>query len=515
MSAVSSMKRLVLVLASFCLTWLATAQDASPIDEVIYGVIEEAGIENAVQTYQDLRRSQADAYDFGPSPLNRLGYRLINEGRLDDAVQVFLLNIDTHPHVANGYDSLAEAYLWRGEYEHAAAAYEHLLEVAPRDTVASPGLLNTLTERATYVIEAYRRVRRSEEGRQTEVNLQSPRLQTLYAAVQEGGEAVVRAFREECETVGGPLVEPIEGDPEHWLVTFIWFEKEKLDHVVIESWLEGRSIEKRVMHKLQGTSIWFKSYRVPAGLRMGYVLSPNDRRLSPYSALLTNSMVQSTWTLDPLNPKHERGEGNRLWSVLELPGSASASWLRSDRQIPENRLIELGIESEHLGETWEVVVYTPPGFNQNPQTTYPLLVFFDGFGFANVDKIYLLLEELITNGDLSPVVATFVYNPGATRNRDMSCYAPTHAFLKEELLPRLQEGFRSGMDPSQTVIVGRSRSGLGAVCAAFRLPEVFGKALSQSGSFWWSPEGEEPSSTWRQACSKTNRIQAQGSVCSP
>lgn len=464
----------------------ATAQEHASIADVVHRTIEEEGVEQAIATYHNLRRSAPDAYDFAPSELNVLGYRLLNEGRTDAAVRILRLNTELYPLVANGYDSLAEIYLWRGDYDEAVASYERLLDVAPRDTVASSGLLRRLVDRATTVTEAYRRI----EGEVAEPLL-SPRLRALSDEVEEHGERAIDAFREERGAAGGPLVEPIDGDPQHRLVTFFWFEEDALDHVVVESWLGGRSLEQRVMEKLPGTPLWFKTYRVPAGLRMGYLLSPNDRRLSPYASLLTGDMRASTWVRDPLNPDAERGEGNRVWSVLELPGAPPAPWLHAEVEVPDERISEFEIESVHLDEPWEVVVYTPPGFQSAPQDAYPLLVFFDGFGFANVDRTHALLETMITRGELPPVVAAFVYNPGSTRSRDMSCYEPTHAFLEEDLVPRLRRDYRSGLDPAETAIVGRSRSGLGAACAASHLPEVFGHVIAQSGSFWWAPDGEE------------------------
>lgn len=464
-----------------------TGQERPSVADTVYEAIGRSGIERAVATYRHLRRTAADDWDFSPAALNRLGYRLLGEGRLEAAVRIFALNTEVYPLVANGYDSLGEGYLWLGEYAEAVAAYRRVLEVAPRDTVASPGLIRRLTERATEVTTAYERIRSGDA-----VMVRSPRLQALEEEVARRGADAVRAFRAERERAGGPLVEPVAGDSLNRLVTFLWFESdEPVEHVVVQSWLDARSVERRAMQRLPGTSLWFRTWRVPAGLRMGYLLSPDDRRLSPYAALATGAMVEASWTPDPLNPARERGAMNLVWSVLELPGAASAPWLDSDVRVPEERLAEFEIASAHLEQPWEVVVYTPPGFAEMPDATYPLLVFFDGFGFANIDRVHVLLETMIVQGALRPVVAAFVYNPGTTRLRDMSCHPPVHAFLRDDLIPRLRRAYRSGQDPAETVLVGRSRSGLGAVCAAFHLPEVFGNALAQSGSFWWGPGGEE------------------------
>lgn len=64
--------------------------------------------------------------------LNRLGYRLLGQERLEDALRVFRLNVDVHPGYANGWDSLGEALLSVGRREEGLAAYRRAYELDPR-----------------------------------------------------------------------------------------------------------------------------------------------------------------------------------------------------------------------------------------------------------------------------------------------------------------------------------------------------------------------------------------------
>lgn len=61
--------------------------------------------------------------------------------------------------------------------------------------------------------------------------------------------------------------------------------------------------------------------------------------------------------------------------------------------------------------------------------------------------------------------------------------------------PAMRERLHATSDPKQTVVGGASMGGLSAACAAFQHPEVFGNVLSQSGSYWWSPENN-PEDQW-------------------
>lgn len=70
---------------------------------------------------------------FVPStvPLNALGYRLLREGRSDEAIAVFELNVRVHPDYANGWDSLGEAYVGVHRREDAIAAFRRALSIDP------------------------------------------------------------------------------------------------------------------------------------------------------------------------------------------------------------------------------------------------------------------------------------------------------------------------------------------------------------------------------------------------
>lgn len=61
--------------------------------------------------------------------VNRLGYRHLGAGDVDRAIAVFRLNTEAFPEAFNTWDSLAEAYMVRGENELAIRYYEKSLEL--------------------------------------------------------------------------------------------------------------------------------------------------------------------------------------------------------------------------------------------------------------------------------------------------------------------------------------------------------------------------------------------------
>jgi enterochelin esterase-like enzyme len=83
------------------------------------------------------------------------------------------------------------------------------------------------------------------------------------------------------------------------------------------------------------------------------------------------------------------------------------------------------------------------------------------------------------------VVAVFLESP----DRDVE-FPPNDDFQKyvgTELIPELRRHYRLSHDPRKNMVMGASYGGLAATYTAFEHPDIFGKVLSQSGSYGWAP----------------------------
>ncbi len=88
----------------------------------------------SAEAQQKARAYIADSrhrYDSVEDDLNGLGYDLLDEHRLDAAIDVFRLNTELYPHSANTYDSLAEGLWKKGLLEAAIENYERALQMDP------------------------------------------------------------------------------------------------------------------------------------------------------------------------------------------------------------------------------------------------------------------------------------------------------------------------------------------------------------------------------------------------
>lgn len=63
---------------------------------------------NAEKNYFKVK-SESSKWDFEDT-LNNIGYILLRNSRIDEAVKVFELNLKEHPQSANAFDSLGDGY---------------------------------------------------------------------------------------------------------------------------------------------------------------------------------------------------------------------------------------------------------------------------------------------------------------------------------------------------------------------------------------------------------------------
>jgi tetratricopeptide (TPR) repeat protein len=98
--------------------------------------LESADLESAVAHYRDLRENRPDDFDFGETELNWLGYVLLEQDKIEEAIAIFRLNVEAYPESPNVYDSLGEAYMENGETEKAVENYQRSLELDPENSNA-------------------------------------------------------------------------------------------------------------------------------------------------------------------------------------------------------------------------------------------------------------------------------------------------------------------------------------------------------------------------------------------
>ncbi len=331
----------------------------------------------------------------------------------------------------------------------------------------------------------------SEPFRQVEDSA-SPRMSALRVDIAAGASASVGQFWEEIRGKQAPLIEAVPEDRNSSFVTFLWRGNSDTHNVVLIGGAAGTDLAKNLMTHIDGSDVWYKTYKIRNDARFIYSLSPNDslvpiEKIDPKDRKAMNERL-SDLQPDPLNPL--RDPGGMPSSYVELPQAPPQTWITPDSRAPKGKVEQRKFDSAILKNNRDIWVYTPPGFSRT-SGRYPLLVLFDGRAHIDIVPTPVILDNLIAEKLIPPIVAISVGNStNSSRAVELPCSADFADFLAKELVPWMRKNYRSTEDPERVAVGGSSFGGLAAAFAALRHPEIFGNVLSQSGSFWWKPEDQ-------------------------
>ena len=108
-----------------------------PLSETMMEALQAGDVELAKKRFWEYRNDPANAYLNPEATVNSLGYRLMELKRLEQAIELFKLNVEAFPQSANAYDSLGEAYLNAGNNELALKNYQKAVELDPTNANAA------------------------------------------------------------------------------------------------------------------------------------------------------------------------------------------------------------------------------------------------------------------------------------------------------------------------------------------------------------------------------------------
>ncbi|MET1256565.1 alpha/beta hydrolase [Aliikangiella maris] len=152
--------------------------------------------------------------------------------------------------------------------------------------------------------------------------------------------------------------------------------------------------------------------------------------------------------------------------------------IRANGVLPEVGLSDYQqISSQHLGYTLQYRVFFP---KVKSYTKLPVIYLTDGPGFIYYGKIIPLIERLIKQNKIEPVIAVFVDSrepenlKNNRRNLEFFCNPKYASFFIDELVPSIDTGYPTVAQPSHRVIAGLSFGGLNAACFGLLANHYFG-----------------------------------------
>lgn len=113
-----------------------------PLADSLLVNIENKGIDNTVKLYQKIKASDSTNYDMSEYQLDRLGNILLNENRIQEAVEILRLYVNSFPNSFYAHNQLARALMKSGNSESAKRHLRLSLGLKPDKNPASELLQN-------------------------------------------------------------------------------------------------------------------------------------------------------------------------------------------------------------------------------------------------------------------------------------------------------------------------------------------------------------------------------------
>jgi tetratricopeptide (TPR) repeat protein len=108
--------------------------DQQSAARAVYELLEQGAEDAAIRAVLAERTSESPAYFFIEAEFNAYGYAFLQHEKVDQAVEMFRVNVELYPDSWNVYDSLGEALLAAGKTDEATAMYERSLALNPDNT---------------------------------------------------------------------------------------------------------------------------------------------------------------------------------------------------------------------------------------------------------------------------------------------------------------------------------------------------------------------------------------------
>lgn len=194
---------------------------------------------------------------------------------------------------------------------------------------------------------------------------------------------------------------------------------------------------------------------------------------------------------------------------LLLPLLAQARWASAVQERQHTLTGDIrthkGFHSRFLTPDRDIIVYLPPGYEQDKKKRYPVLYLHDGQNLFDGATSFIpglewrvdeTAQTLIESKEIKPLIIVGIYNTGKDRIDE---YTPTldakvkmggkadlyGRMLVEELKPFIDSNYRTLRGPKETGLGGSSLGALVSLYLGMKYSQVFGKLAVVSPSVWW------------------------------
>ena len=193
--------------------------------------------------------------------------------------------------------------------------------------------------------------------------------------------------------------------------------------------------------------------------------------------------------------------GSTRWeSGIEIPAHDQDFYALKD--VPHGKVQQILFPSKSTNTSRRAFVYTPPGYDKEISKRYPVLYLQHGWGedetaWTNQGHANLIMDNLIAEGKIKPFIIVMTYGMtndvkmGGIRNFDIT---PFQTVLLDELIPYIDDNFRTLADQPHRAMAGLSMGGMETKTITLARPDVFSHYALLSGGTY-APEDIKDKST--------------------
>lgn len=183
--------------------------------------------------------------------------------------------------------------------------------------------------------------------------------------------------------------------------------------------------------------------------------------------------------------------GSTRWeSGIEIPAADQEFYALKD--VPHGHVQQVLFPSKSTNTSRRAFVYTPPGYEKEKSTRYPVLYLQHGWGedetaWSNQGHANLIMDNLLAEGKVKPFIIVMTYGMtnevkfGGIRSFKIE---PFQTVLTEELIPYVDANFRTYADKTHRAMGGLSMGGMETHTITLNKPELFDYfALLSGGTY--------------------------------
>lgn len=275
-----------------------------------------------------------------------------------------------------------------------------------------------------------------------------------------------------------PAISSPDVHPDH-SITFRYFSR-TAQRVSVS----GEFLKAPVPMKKDTSGIW--SVTVPS-------VTPD---IYPYSF-----WVDSVQLADPSNTYVFANERFKR-SMVDVPGDKPL--IHSLQNVPHGKISYRYYNSATLGTPRQLLVYTPPGFEQNGKKKYPVLYLIHGGSdteetWTKVGRANLIADNLIAQGKAKPMIIVMPY--GNVRPRPMADFTTD---MINDIIPFIESNYPVLTDSKNRAVAGFSVGGGQTLNIGLTNTDKFGHICSYA-PFTETDEFKKNFSNWQPNADVVNK----------